>query len=244
MVKPRKVKLSNDFLKKVRSVKSKRAKIVVEHIIKHGSITTDDLSKLGYSHPPRAIRDVRECGIPIKTLKLKNKLGRNIAKYEFGNFNEIKQGRFSGRSALPKELKESLLASNGNQCAICSTKLHSRYLQVDHCIPFEIAGESKELSSPNDFMLLCASCNRAKSWSCEHCKNWKEKSPEKCLTCYWASPMNYQHIAYSPLRRLDVTWTDSEIQEYEKMVELAKHANKKMPDFIKEVLRNQIKNLK
>ncbi|MCK4733562.1 MAG: hypothetical protein KAT65_14005 [Methanophagales archaeon] len=65
--------LSRELNEMLMSNLSKRAKIVVEHIIKYGYITTEDLEKkYGYSHPPRAARDVRESGIPLETFKVKS----------------------------------------------------------------------------------------------------------------------------------------------------------------------------
>ena len=49
-------------------VTAKRARTVIDHLLKHGSVTTEELQSIyGYDHPPRAIRDVRECDIPIET---------------------------------------------------------------------------------------------------------------------------------------------------------------------------------
>ena len=54
-------KYPTGFLKLAESITNKRAKIVIDHILKHGFITTEDLEKTyGYNHPPRAARDVRE----------------------------------------------------------------------------------------------------------------------------------------------------------------------------------------
>lgn len=45
------------------SIRNKRARVVIEHILEHGYITTEQLEKdYGYNHPPRAARDVREVG--------------------------------------------------------------------------------------------------------------------------------------------------------------------------------------
>ena len=61
-------KWPKDFLKLLRSVKAKRPRTVIAHILEHGQITTEELKDIyGYNHPPRAIRDVREQGIPIIT---------------------------------------------------------------------------------------------------------------------------------------------------------------------------------
>jgi len=68
---------------------SKRARAVVEHIIKHGSVTTEDLEKMGYNHPPRAVGDVRDCGIPLITTRVKSTTGKSIAVYKFDDFYKI-----------------------------------------------------------------------------------------------------------------------------------------------------------
>lgn len=54
------------------------------------------------------------------------------------------------------------------------------------------------------YMLLCASANRAKSWSCEHCENWKLRDANICKSCYWAYPESYTHVAMQEIRRLDI----------------------------------------
>lgn len=60
-------------------ISNKRARIVIEHILKHGLVTTEELEQqYGYKHPPRAARDVRESGIPLETFRVKNKEGRSI----------------------------------------------------------------------------------------------------------------------------------------------------------------------
>jgi transcription initiation factor IIE alpha subunit len=44
-------------LRKLLKFASKRARRIVEHILKHGQVTTDELRELyGYQHPPRAAR--------------------------------------------------------------------------------------------------------------------------------------------------------------------------------------------
>ena len=56
-----KPELPKEFLDRLKAVTAKRAKTVIDHILKHGYITTEQLSdEYGYDHPPRAARDVRE----------------------------------------------------------------------------------------------------------------------------------------------------------------------------------------
>lgn len=60
-----------EFLALCKSVTAKRPKIVIDHILTHGQITTEELKeKYGYNHPPRAVRDVREHGISLETFRV------------------------------------------------------------------------------------------------------------------------------------------------------------------------------
>ena len=232
----RKEKYSKEFLNKLKSITAKRAKIVIDHILKHGSISTEELKNVyGYDHAPRAVRDVREQGIPIITFKVQGKNDKWIAAYKFGDPDKIEAGKSGGRKTFSKKLKEELGEASGSRCAICLTPYELRCLQIDHCVPYEIGGESQLLT------LLCGSCNRAKSWSCEHCSNWRhEKDIEICTKCYWASPMRYSHIALNLIRRLDITWTDKEVSTYEKIKSIAKKQDIPLPEFVKNALRHQL----
>ena len=71
--------LPEDFIKLLSSVEAKRPKTVIQHILEYGFITNEDLKDVyGYNHPPRAIRDVRELGIPIITYRITDSTGRKI----------------------------------------------------------------------------------------------------------------------------------------------------------------------
>ncbi|HNS20570.1 MAG TPA: hypothetical protein PKH24_08720 [Sedimentisphaerales bacterium] len=232
-----KPKFSNAILKKARTITGKRSRIVVDHILEHGSITTEDLENYGYKHPPRAIRDVREQGLPLEMFWTKNSTGRKIAGYRFGNVGEIRHDRLEGRRTLSKEFHEQVCDGHKSRCAICLTSYQSRYLQLDHRVPYEVDGEP-EHPKPGEYMPLCGSCNRAKSWSCEHCTNWIEKKdPAICSTCYWASPENYEHMAGRHMRRLDVVWEGVEVDDFKAAADAARAANEAMPTFVKRVLR-------
>ena len=64
------IKYSEEFLELLNSVKAKRPRTVIQHILEHGYITSQDLKDVyGYNHPPRAVRDVREQGIPLVTYR-------------------------------------------------------------------------------------------------------------------------------------------------------------------------------
>jgi hypothetical protein len=170
------------FLKLIRSITAKRPRTVAQHILEHGSVTTEELNKLyGYEHPPRAARDLRELGVPLETFRVKNTEGRTIAAYRFGDLSLVRP--VTGRVTVPKAFKHQLAEYYGQKCSICNGVFALRELQVDHRIPYEVAGEidvtERNLAA---YMLVCGTCNRSKSWSCEHCKNWlEEKRREICL---------------------------------------------------------------
>ena len=231
-----------EFLDRLRAVTAKRAKTVIDHILEHGFITTEKLSKkYGYDHPPRAARDVREQGIPLETFRVTGTHGRKIGAYRFGDPAKAKGGKLGGRKAWSKNFKGALVELYGSRCGVCFTEYEPRYLQIDHRVPFEVAGDPAGELDPAEFMLACGSCNRAKSWSCEHCKNWTtDHLVEVCQSCYWATPENYVHVALRLIRRLDVVWSGDEVTEYEHLVEMSKHARKKLPDFVKDALRGVI----
>jgi hypothetical protein len=99
-----------------------------------------------------------------------------------------------------------------------------------------VAGERDELQT-DDFMLLCGSANRAKSWSCEHCENWQSiKDKSICLSCYWAYPEKYSHVAMRQIRRVDLVWQGGEVAQYDKLKSDAAKSGVEIPQFVKEVL--------
>jgi len=238
-----KKKLPPDFIKKYESVTAKRPRTVIEHILKYGHITTQELKdKYGYNHPPRAARDVREQGIPLETFRVEGSDGRKIGAYRFGDPQRSRFGRLKGRTAFSKKLKKKLKEINGSRCAIYLEEFDERDLQIDHRIPFEVAGDNPEnMGDPHSYMLLCGSANRAKSWSCEHCVNWLElKKIEICLNCYWAYPENYEHLAMSQIRRVDIIWSGNEVSVYENLKKRTHELQKNIPDFIKEIIKKHL----
>ncbi len=232
-----------EFLKLLKSVDAKRPKTVIDHILKHGQITTEELKDTyGYNHPPRAIRDVREQGIPIRTFRVTGSDGRKIAAYRFGDPSEVRATQLSGRTAFSSNLKDTLIEEYGPRCNIYLEPFPVRELQIDHRVPFEIIGNNGNLSDDvSEYMLLCASANRAKSWSCENCANWKDKYVNICRSCYWAYPESYTHIAMRDVRRLDLLWSGEEVTEYDTLIEEAAKVQEEAPEYVKNVLRNHFK---
>jgi len=156
---------SRKFLALLNSVTAKRPKTVIQHILQHGFVTSEDLKNVyGYDHPPRAVRDVRECGIPIVTYRTIGSNGRSIAAYKFGNPDEAsnKASKTYGRTVLTKALKQALIEKYGATCFVYLERMDDTVLQVDHRIPYEVDGE-QDNQDIEKFMLLSPSANRAKS---------------------------------------------------------------------------------
>ncbi len=237
-------KIPQDILEILQSVTAKRAKTVIDHIIEHGHITTEELKEqYGYNHPPRAARDVREQGIPLETFNVKDSTGRAIGAYRFGKWEDFRADKLKGRHAFSKQFKKDLVEKYGEQCLVCSAAFEERYLQIDHRIPYQVAGDDPKPNRNLDhYMLVCSSCNRAKSWSCEHCSNWLTKhDPAICEDCYWASPLEYKHIAMRDIRRLAMVWQDDEVSQYDSVKKMAAVGDEDMPTFVKNLIRKQLK---
>lgn len=234
--------LDETFLALCKSVDAKRPKTVIDHILKHGIITTEDLSELyGYDHPPRAIRDVRENGIPLITHNVTSaKSGRRMGAYTFDDISKIKRGRIGGRQAFSKAFKQELIRIYGSQDAFTGVEMDERYLQIDHRVPYEIIGDDPTANgnlSPHDYMLIDASSNRAKSWSCEHCDNFKKThNADLCRRCFWASPEDYDHIAETPARRIELVWTGDEVNKFESIKRAADNKGIELRVLMKEIL--------
>jgi len=235
--------LPQAFIDLCHSVTAKRPKTVIDHILAHGFITTEELKEqYGYDHPPRAVRDVREHGISIETFRVTSSGGRKIAAYRFGDTGIKPFSKLSGRTGLSKKIKDALIEKYGCQCFIYLEKLAERDLQIDHRIPYEVGGDGTTTElNPDDFMLLSGSANRAKSWSCEHCDNWNNaRDKTVCLSCYWAYPENYSHIAMHQIRRLDLVWQGDEVNAYEQLKAEAHAHGKAIPAFVKAVLEQAL----
>lgn len=216
------MKYPKAIINKLNAITEKRPSTVIQHILKYGFITTEELKgKYGYEHAPRAARDVRERGVNLVTYTVKATDGRSIAAYKFGMpvFLDDKVSKVAGRTTLSKALKKALMDKYGAICFVYLQPMEERLLQVDHRIPYEIGGEQGE-KNIDCYMLLSPSANRAKSWTCEHCPNWSIKNVEFCTSCFWAHPEGYTHIAGRKERQIVLTFTDNEIEDYNKLIEL------------------------
>ncbi len=237
------MKIDPRILEQLKKVRGKRPLAVINHIAKHGFVTSQELKdKYGYNHPPRAARDVREQGIPLVTERIKGLDGRSVALYRFGNSDDIQENKLGGRKVFSKAFKRQMLDAQGGRCAITGEHFESRYLSVDHRVPYQISGDAGlPTDNPAAFMLISLPVQRQKSWSCEHCMNWlRLKDAAICGRCFWASPEKYDHIAMEERRRVEIVWVGDEIGDYNALSKMAKRYDKSLPLFIKEALRVKI----
>lgn len=229
-----------EFLDLLESVTAKRPRTVIQHILEHGFITSEELKDTyGYNHPPRAVRDVREYGIPLITYRVTGTNGRSIAAYKFGDPSDVKNSlsKAAGRTVLSKALKQALIEKYGSKCFVYLETMDESVLQVDHRIPYEIGGEHDE-KDLDYYMLLSPSANRAKSWTCEHCENWERKDSSFCLRCFWAHPENYDHVAGKNERIISLVFTGDEIEDYYKLINLS--GEEKAQEVIKQIIHKYL----
>jgi len=225
-------KLSEQILERIAQVTNKRARVVLDAIAKNGKITTEQLQRLGYDHPPRAARDVRELGFTLVTKMVTNAGGKRMAEYTLAS--NVEAGK-TGRLQLPKKERDSVIQVAGGKCQLCGA---THDLQVDHRVPYEVAGESLK-SQLDAHMVLCGTCNRRKSWICEHCPNLlKLKEVKTCQTCYWANPEKHKHVATEKLRRVDVVFVAGEAADFDQFRRRCLLNGKSTAQGLKELVRN------
>ncbi len=229
---PESPKLPEALLERINSITKKRARVVLDTLVEKGAISTAELKAAGYDHPPRAARDVVELGIALKRVNIKRPDGQRIASYVFDE-RELDPLK-TGRVVLAKKERDALIERYRSKCGFCGGKTN---LQVDHRIPYEVAGESQRYED-DPFQVLDGSCNRKKSWDCEHCENWiKLKDIHICQSCYWANPDNYSHVAMRPERRIDVVWVGDEVRQFTRLEAAALRSGRSISEEIKTRIR-------
>lgn len=190
-----------EFIEWAQRVKtSKRAQRALEFLLERGSVTTRDLQAIGYDHPPRAIRDLKDAGFLIDS-EMVTVEGRRMSQY---TLVDVMSAEFAQRKPIPHAFRQGLFEAHGYRCAVCGGVFITRMLQSDHRVPFHVGGDP-EVFDISDFMPLCGSDNRAKSMSCENCPNWTIRNVETCRSCYWHDPEAYSHVATVEERRLTIT---------------------------------------
>lgn len=163
------------------------------------------LFTFGYKHSPRAVGDLRDSGVNVVKVMERytdpdTGTDKRRARYSIAG---VTAGKVS-RHPFSKKTTDAVKASG--HCEVCGALPP---LQVDHRVPFEIAGETYP-HVVAELMPLCPSCNRTKSWECEHCPNRSVKNTSVCKSCMWASPERYQHVATRQVREIRATLNNAD----------------------------------
>lgn len=235
--------VSEDIMNYVGKVTKKRAKLVLETILARGFITTEQIrEEIKQKHPPRAAQDVKDLGIPLRNYEFSMPDGTRNSYYTFDLDLPLDERRIGGRSALTKKLRAEMLAHYGRIHAFTGEPLPDSLLQVDHRVPFAVAGEVDALRVA-DFMFLDPTYQRRKSTACEGCSNFKKKELTVCQSCFWAYPNKYTHVAGDDLRRIDVTWQGHEVQIYNALVKAAAEKEQSPQSYLKDVCSKEVARL-
>lgn len=226
----------------VENNKTGRAVLALKAMLNAGFVTTDDLNAMGYNHPPRAIADVRDQGIPVVTESVKNPDGRRMARYRLGTADSIRAGQV-GRTNFPKNFRIALFAKYGSVDCITGAEHDPRSLQIDHRIPFRMAGDDGLATNDLDaFMLLDSKSQRAKSWACENCENFKSiRDTIICRRCFWAFPDQYEHVAMQEQRRTDIVWQGNDVSIHDALKLEASALGIDMAELLRKLARKRLK---
>lgn len=219
--------------------KNKRAMTVLRLLLKNGSVTTSEIQEEGYDHPPRAIGDVRDAGFPLVREFFTDAGGRRMGRFRFGRAADVRDGKFEGRTVIPRAFRNKLLEHYGAADRITGAAMPPTMLQVDHRIPFRVGGDAGLAEERvEDFMLLDASSQRSKSWACEGCRNFRELlKPAVCATCFWASPEAYEHVAMEVMRRTDILWRGDDVQAHDRLRKRAEAEGISMAEAVLRLVR-------
>jgi hypothetical protein len=218
----------------------KRPRTVLEKILENGSVSTYELGQLGYDQPPRAAQDLKEAGVVLKTTFGRHpSTGARMGVYSIAGISG--DAAFKGRAAFPKAFRQAMLKRSGSRCNICNTHHPQTVLQIDHRIPYIVAGESDGLLE-SDFQMLCGSHQRSKSWECEHCQNRFDHNANTCRSCYWAFPDGeYSHVALRLERRVDLTWAGAEVDLYDRIEAIAAENGKTTAMLLKDIVEERFR---
>ncbi|KIP71478.1 hypothetical protein SN11_17050 [Vibrio harveyi] len=232
-----------EYIDDVLKICNGRAAFVINFILDVGSITSEDLKNHGYMHGARAVGDVRDQGIPLITEKIKasDSSRKTIARYYFGSADDIKVHKFGGRMTFAPSLKKALLNRDGAKCSISNRELDPNELQIDHKVPFYIAGDNEDNRGIDNFMLLSKSMQRAKSWDCEQCPNLKVRfDPQTCKLCYWAEPNSYTHVATRIERNMHLNWDYWEVADYDAVCQISAAQGRTAQEVVKMIIRGYL----
>ena len=227
--------LPESFIKKAKAVTAKRAKTVIDHILKHGHITTEELKNLyGYNHPPRAVRDVREQGIPLETFRMHGQRQPKPRGLPLRRPFQDSAGTLAGRKCFCKEFRERHWSNVTAASVACVLTTPSPCMQstIGAHMKWVAGGGVRHRGFNLDGGLMRQVLVLRALQQLDG-----ETGPEGSYdVLFGASPASYRHIAMRPVRRLELVWTEQEVAGFDKLSKAAQKRGMPLPDFIKTLL--------
>ena len=230
-----------------------RAKAAADLLMNKGIITKYDFesTNVPISQAPRAIRDLKDHGIPIKTLERVNvpQSKSKVSQYTFGDVADITVANKYGRMYNPTGMKDRLAKLHGNVCVFCGKELSGKDRELDHKLPVNIFGDLSpvERLNPDNYQLVCRKCNRLKREATSHgAFDDRQDGMEVVEHNYWYDPVQYRkNKSDSLFAQSIVIWnTNNDLRLYKEVSQYAKESNKSFQNSLKDIVKIGLEAMK
>lgn len=230
-----------------------RAKVAADLLIKKGTITKYDFenTNVPVSQAPRAIRDLKDHGIPIKTLERISvpQAKTKVSQYAFGSVDDIVSTSKYGRMYNPSGMKEKLVRLHGRVCVFCGKKLSGQDMELDHKLPVNIFGDlsSVERLNPDNYQLVCRKCNRLKREATSHgAFDDRKQGMDIVKQNYWYDPVRYRKNKKGHLfDQSIIVWnTNEDRQVYNQIEQYAEDSKKDFQEALKDMVTLGLEEMK
>lgn len=221
-----------------------RAKAAADLLMEKGVITKYDFEEthVPVSQAPRAIRDLKDHGIPIETLRKISvpQAKTKVNRYTLGSIDNINTSMRYGRMYDPTGMKEKLAKLHGDVCVFCGKKLTAKDRELDHKLPVNIFGDLSpvERLNPDNYQLVCRGCNRLKREATSHgAFDDQREGMDIVKQNYWYDPVQYRKNRDDRLYAHNViVWnTSKDIQAYKQISQYAKDSSKSFQEALKDI---------
>jgi hypothetical protein len=147
------------------------------------------------------VRAPKAWGFRFTSRRVIDPRGRSVDLFEMApeQFNS----RVKGRRQLPVLEERALFERHAYRCNWCRMAFSKDGLSPDHRLPHHLFGEADYGARGLDALqALCVTHNNEKNSACRRCRNFKldaAADASVCMTCQWASPENFTHVAMQPV---------------------------------------------
>ena len=70
----------------------------------------------------------------------------------------------------------------------------------------------------------------------------KKRDADVCVTCFWAFPEDYRHIATEEIRRTDVTWQGDDVEVHDGIKAIAVQKGLSLAEFLRQLAAAKLKD--